>query len=464
MLLSYTLFGVNEFAARLPSVVFALLAGVYVFKTICLFHDRGAGVLGFGVLLLMPGFFYYGNLAYLEMGVIFFICASGFYFLRHLRDHDAADFVLAMFLFSAGFVYKQYAAGLLPVYAGYVGFLLLTNRQKHPFSFYAKAMGTGVGAVLPWSVLASPAVGKGFDFSADNLLSLEVATRYARNLPGQVTYPIVILFAAGMLWGLLRKDKLVVYCGVAFGVFYLLINFLAYELGIGMPRFMTVLYPPMAITSAVFLSGAVARLLPALAGRSVHRRKASSPVMRDSKRGASRTMAPVALYTLLLAFLVTESPLNPAERGAQYGHYYVRLDDAFEYIKRNLPPGEKWVSVSQFSPIAFYSYKHATDMTVVSHPESQWQIGSPADLSAWMREREVAYALIILPHKPAGLGPRRPALHPHLERLLTAEEPLLQQLDHAPAQSGLSLVATFHGNGGRVKIMRRIETPAEQQS
>ena len=94
-LLSLLLCGINEFAGRLPILLFSLLAACYMYRLTRLYRDDLTALLAAALLLFQPFFFYYNSLAYLDTGVVFFLLATSFYFLRHSQTRSPRDLVLA---------------------------------------------------------------------------------------------------------------------------------------------------------------------------------------------------------------------------------------------------------------------------------------------------------------------------------------------------------------------------------
>lgn len=452
LLFSYTLFGVNEFAARFPSLIFSFISGVYVFKIINLYYDRERAILGFCLLLLIPGFFYYSHLAYLEMGVIFFICAASFYFLRHLEQKEDKDFLLAMFFLSLGFLYKQYTIALLPLHVVYILVFYFVRGEKVPFGFYLKAAWISVATILPWTIVQGSS-----GFYPYNLLSLEIATRVLRNMPSQVTYPIFALFIAGLFWGLLRKEKLVIYSAITFATFYILMNFLREERWIVEPRFLTVLFPSMAIVSAIFFGTILQSLLKRFCRHVVsqaHGGMANTNKSNLVEYGGLQT----AGYALLILFLLTHVPVNLSQSSAKYGmHYFVELNEVFEFIKEKISAGSRWVSVSvSHSPIGFYKYKYQIDMDILDDPDSQWQLRSRDEFVKWMKERQVGYVVVILPISLERGDVNQLAVSRGIKEFLSWKKSLLVELYYVSSGSGLSLIREFQNKEGKIKIFKRL--------
>ncbi len=452
LLLSHTLFGVNEFAARFPSVVFSFLSGIYVLKTINLYYGRERGMVGFCLLLFMPGFFYYSNFAYLEMGVIFFICATGFYFLRHLEQKEGKDYLLAMLFLSLGFLYKQYTIGLLPIYAAYVLFLYYCGGRTAALGLYLKATWISVATILPWTVVQGV-----YGFYPSNWLSMEIITRSLRNMPTQVTYPMCALFITGLGWGMLRREKVIIYSGITFAAFYIYMNSLREEIWVGYPRFMTVLFPPMAIISAVFLGMVLDILFQTFLRPFVEQHTHNAIRMSNSRRGAYRKWE-TALYALVILYLIAQSPFNPSNSSMKYGQeYFVELDEVFQYIKEKIPAKSRWVSVSHYSPIAFYKYKYQIDMDIIGDPGSQLQLSRLGEFIKWMKEKQVSYVLVILPVNLERGESNQWAASRRLEEEFAGEKHLLFQLYDISTGIELALVQEFHKEGGKVKIFKLLE-------
>lgn len=102
---SFKLFGVNEFAARLPSAILAVLCGLYVYYAGCRLFGPRAGLAGALALVTSIEFFYLGKAAVTDMTLCFFLTVG---LLSYLEKRYYLLYV---------------CAGLATVTKGPVGFL-----------------------------------------------------------------------------------------------------------------------------------------------------------------------------------------------------------------------------------------------------------------------------------------------------------------------------------------------------
>lgn len=222
----YALFGVNEFTARLPQLIFYLLSSIYMYRLLLLFRNEQTALLGSAFLLFIPGFFYYGHMAYLTGGVIFLVTSSIFYFLRYIKENRKEDFIMAIFLSSVGFLYKRVLLALFLTFFFYLSLRVIWRKKlSDKPSFYLKFFWLGLVPVIPWLYLGYRFSERNYNFLLSNWTSLGNAIAVFKQMPKAITYPMFFLFILGMIYSLWKKrDELTYFLILWFCTFYIFIN------------------------------------------------------------------------------------------------------------------------------------------------------------------------------------------------------------------------------------------------
>ena len=277
---STLLLGATEFAARAPQVLFLLGAIVYLYRLVALFRDSHVAILSALAFGLMPPVFYYAHTVYLEAGLLFFVIAASYYFLRHLRLGDPSDLLIGALLSSAGFLYKRPVLVVAAVFAAYILLLLLVHRRwllHHPWPYYARAGWLCLAGVLPWLIVVGWFAGPGrflryrYDLDLGNWLSPDLATEYFQQLPLQLGWPIAALSIAALAYAFIRRrDLLLGYTIVWFLAYYVFFASDSCTHCLGLDRFALAMLPPLAIWITDFVVGisaiAKVRWVPVAAG------------------------------------------------------------------------------------------------------------------------------------------------------------------------------------------------------
>ena len=113
--LSYLVLGVNNFAVRFPSALFAILSVIFTFNIARKLFDRKTGLLAAGFLTTILLFFMYARYASPDMALTFFVVYSIYLFIKGSKNPTGGKGFFATF-----FV----ALGLGTMTKGCVGFLL----------------------------------------------------------------------------------------------------------------------------------------------------------------------------------------------------------------------------------------------------------------------------------------------------------------------------------------------------
>ena len=331
LIVPYSLFGVHEYVARLPSLIFSLLTAVYMFKLVGLYRDRWTATLAGVLFIFIPTYFFYSSLNYPEAGGILLILIASFYFLRHARTLSHEDLLLCVFFISLGVLYKRVVLVMWAIFG--IHWLVSRMRGKRwlSWSTYPKFLWIGLVPIIPQWIMVRSFADVHYTFDLSNWAALKTATQNLTILPGQITIPLFFLFAAGLIWSLLkRRDSLTLYCLILFLTYYAFWTSYFY---IGDPRYMMSILPSVVILAASFLGEL---------RKQVRWKKATS-----------------ILAVFMVAFLIYRVPVNPIGKSFKYGSvFYFSYDETYTYLKDNLRSKEKVGFISPITTAAgFYRYK-----------------------------------------------------------------------------------------------------------
>lgn len=164
MIASYSLFGVHEWAARLPSALCAIATSGIVFSMSRYFVSRDAALKAAIVLATSPLFAVVGMLALTDMPLCCFFTTSMLIFFRRLNGDRSA----ALWLGYASLALAVLTKGPLPIALAamvFAAYLLLTSgaNLKDPAWYWRqilklepfKGMAITLGLALPWFVAES---------------------------------------------------------------------------------------------------------------------------------------------------------------------------------------------------------------------------------------------------------------------------------------------------------------------
>lgn len=97
-------FGMSEAALRMPSIIFSLLAGLYIFKTGKLLKNKNIGFWSAAFFLFNPLIVYYSQEARMYMMTVFLLCAGFYYYIKVLKQKQLKDILLCNALLFLSFL------------------------------------------------------------------------------------------------------------------------------------------------------------------------------------------------------------------------------------------------------------------------------------------------------------------------------------------------------------------------
>jgi 4-amino-4-deoxy-L-arabinose transferase-like glycosyltransferase len=178
--ISYKVFGISLFAARLPTVFFSVLALWAIFELAYYLYDGKVALLSAVILGIMPGFFLSSGYAMLETALTFFVTASLLCFYRWVSTHRGrspvnvngqnADphqqvnrdqgvtrqnwlLVLTGLILGLGFLakYQMVIAGVVMLF----GIVLFAQKPlRAAFRRFSLAVVVAILVVVPWFLMA----------------------------------------------------------------------------------------------------------------------------------------------------------------------------------------------------------------------------------------------------------------------------------------------------------------------
>ena len=159
--LSFKLFGISLFTARLPSVIFAVLALWSVFELAHYMYNGKVALLSSIMLGIMPGFFWLSGYAMLETILVFFVTASLLCFYHWLNTRQTRMLVLSGLALGLGFLakYQILVVGVIMMFAI---IFLMRKQVKFAFKKLSLVIAAAVLVVSPWVVIAYQAYRTGF--------------------------------------------------------------------------------------------------------------------------------------------------------------------------------------------------------------------------------------------------------------------------------------------------------------
>jgi 4-amino-4-deoxy-L-arabinose transferase-like glycosyltransferase len=153
MSLSYQVFGVNNFAARLWIPVFATLSFVLVYFLGKKFYNRQVGVLSAIVLGTFTTFFAFARHAMTDVPLIFFMLASMYFLLLSENTKNTYRYAaLSGLFFGLALMTKQISALLIPLIV--IIYLAATKRSLRFLitKRFAVFLGVALLILAPWLV------------------------------------------------------------------------------------------------------------------------------------------------------------------------------------------------------------------------------------------------------------------------------------------------------------------------
>jgi hypothetical protein len=367
--LIYSAFGINHIFPRIIQLIFYLLCAIYLYRTICLFHEKQAALLVAAIYLFLPISFAYAYLAELESGVIFFIVAISFYFLRFIKNRDNRDLFVSAYLIGIGFLYKDPVFLVFPV----CFIFLVFHKVKNPHLFsmvHLKIFSLALVPVVPWMIITKLFSWRNYTFQLSNLTSFEgKIADYFSVMSLNLSEIVFILFVLSFIYFcFFKRNILTVFYGFLFIVYYF---FIISDMGSISPRFSMAFYPTITIFISLFIITMIQNI---------------------------KWKYSVNLFSILLiSYLIVISSMLPTTNRfltiENRKLFYFPSEKAMKWVDRNVKDGEKILTVRILSA-DFYRVKFGIDKhKIIALWYELNELYPPEKLREFSREKDVSYIM-----------------------------------------------------------------------
>jgi uncharacterized membrane protein len=397
--LSFSVFGVGLFSARLVSILFSVLSLWGVFEFSSEMYGKKAGLLSTVLLGIMPGYFWMSRMALLETMLLFFFTLALLFFYRWLQNKQTKYIFLCGLAVGLGILTKYQMLVTLLIIT--VTILFLARGQlKSALSRFVLLIATSVTVVLPWIVVAYQVYAS--KILEEWLYALQVGNpekfahsgRYPTPIfyliemvwPYEIVHPIsIILYGIG-LTGLVffalrhnRPDKYLLIWFLSTFMFFTLITNKEW-------RYVLPLFPVIAIAAAVLVLFGYQKL-------SLWKKQVHISSRRQQKIVAGMFVVLVAgamAYSVYDAYMVTS-----------YFHVSIELEPATLYAMNNMQNNQSIMLLCPFNffsqdMISFYLAKNGNNQIEVNqYPSLPVDAYTPnfniADFIVLCRQNNVKY-------------------------------------------------------------------------
>ncbi|MBI4698217.1 MAG: glycosyltransferase family 39 protein [Nitrospirae bacterium] len=370
----YSAFGVNHIFPRFIQLLFYLLCGVYLYRTIMLFEDKRTAILGASIYLFFPVIFAYANLAETASGLNLFIFAISFYFIRYLKEADHRDLFLTSYLIGTGLLYKD---PVLLMFIISLSFLVMRKFLRHDLRSLhdLKVLSLSLIFIVPWMVISKLFNTRNYTFVLSNITSLNGnLIKYLALLSSNLSWIIFALFFLSVFYVIFfKRNVLTLYFACLFIIYYL---FTVSDIAWVEPRLSMTFYPTIAVFLSLFISRGI---------ETINRRHIFKIFY--------------SVFTLYLIILCTVPPFNnqflaPMNKKL---HYYPSKEAA-SWVKENIKDGEK-ILMLRILPFDFYLIKYGIDGNrIINLSYDISEVSTPEKLKKLTKEHNAGY--IMFPYGP----------------------------------------------------------------
>ncbi len=214
--LSYSILGISEFSVRIVSLVSSLLFPVLVFLFGKEVGDESTGFFAALMLSATPTHYWMSRFGFLDMPMCILFTATLYLFYTGCERREPRRMVLSGFTLGSAFLFKYPAILCVPIIVGYFVLDALSSRRiswKRVVAILL-ALEAALFIVLPWVYLTTTVSWKwqvwGYEIRAGTeykWLMLENWTGNILQMPEQMTLPIAIIGALGLVYSAYRREK-----------------------------------------------------------------------------------------------------------------------------------------------------------------------------------------------------------------------------------------------------------------
>jgi hypothetical protein len=371
-LFSYLIFGITHIGPRLIQLSFYLLSAFYLYRTINLYLNKKASLVGASFYLFAPLPFYFAHTAEIASGVAFFIIIISFYFLRYLKYTRNKDLILTSFLIGVGFLYKRDIFLMFFICGFYLLLYKLFTREKI-FKKESMVLFISLIPIIPWMIIGKFLNWRNYHIHWSHFVSLDIVTMYLKLLKIEVSILILIVFLISLIFILFfKRNNLSYFYGFLFFVFYFFYT-ADYTAPYRVHRFSLAFYPAIA----VFLAQMIYSFNEKIKWRHFF------------------TSSIIIICTYLILFNAS-SPFKNESLGNRTLKFPTK--EAMLWVKKNVKEGEKILTLRIFSA-RFYidKFNIEKDRTVVLWYELT-EVEDKEKLRNFCLKEKITY--IMFPYSP----------------------------------------------------------------
>ena len=247
-LIIFSLFGTENIF--LPSIIvqfaFYILSGVFLYRTINLFYEKEAALLGASIYLFSPLVFSYATVGHLANGTVFFIIVVSYFFLKFIRDGNNKDLILTAYFISVGSLYKRPIILLFLICSAYLIVNKIKQKDLH-LKFHLKILSLSLISFLPWYFIGTRSGGR---FILSQLSTVDSLFSAFLMIQSQLSWPVFLLFMLSIIFALYKRDHLSVFFGIVFIVYYVLFTTVQQQT---VHRYSMAFYPTISVFLAQFI-------------------------------------------------------------------------------------------------------------------------------------------------------------------------------------------------------------------
>jgi 4-amino-4-deoxy-L-arabinose transferase-like glycosyltransferase len=343
----FHLLGTSATAGRLTSVLFSILSIWIVFEFTKKAYGQKIALLSSVIMGVMPGFFWFSRIAMLETMLIFFFTLAMLFFLSWIRTHNNLALLLSGLTLGIGFLakYQILVAGLVMLASVFIFFRkkLIKNLSKVIVVLFIAVL-----LAVPWVYMVSQANGDkkiteifyviqegaqnrveyGNRFPLPIFYLVELTWPFPEAPVHPISLPLFILGLLGL--GLLayrrkNEDKLLLAWFAIVYVFFTIIPNRQW-------RYVTPLFPVLAITAAIFIMFAYAKIRE----------------WKPKRLGIRSKKVVAAVFVALAASTIIYSGYDAYQMTAR-DQIHIPIEEATNYLSSHMTLNESAVIVCAYN-------------------------------------------------------------------------------------------------------------------
>ncbi|MFB3785019.1 MAG: ArnT family glycosyltransferase [bacterium] len=195
----YLFLGLHEWIGRTVQILFTFGGAWYLYRLARLFGGEWGSRCAAVEFVFLPPVFHYGNTHMIEGGILFFISAAFFYWIRFVERKYQLDLLLGTLCATWACLYKHTAVSLMPAFAFMAAYDFCFPKHSRTI---AHLFASFIACVIPGVTLVLYMQLAGFNSDMPSTLVFPTPARLLGNLaaiPAGVTWPIALLFLAGII-------------------------------------------------------------------------------------------------------------------------------------------------------------------------------------------------------------------------------------------------------------------------